>query len=615
MAFKDLSQGNNNLLTSTALSGDIELRSPAGISLYPDSNNTGNDNTVWLREGAKLVFEGPIGDSREIKITAPEPTGVPEDTVLILPTIDGTFALLSDILDSETALTTYIDNQDAATLLSANSYTDAQDTATLLSANSYTDTAVSTGIGALTTDDVPEGLVNLYYTTLMANTDIDARVTTLFVDALNVTAAGVQADSVALGTDTIGNYVSTIAGTVNEVAVTGSGTETAAITLSLPMDVTITNNLTVGGDLYITGTTISVGAANLSVDDSFIYLNQGDAIGADNTVFAGTGLDDAVFKGYSEAPTTTTYYVRIDTVGATDTFEWSKDNFSTTEATGVIIDGTLQDLEFNITIQFAAITGHTLGDVWSGTAAPLNIDTGIFSNINTGLSGPGYTHVGIFYDASAISWKVFSEYDIEPNGDINTGDPSFTLGKMEADCFIANDVDINGSIINNNHATNKLYVDTAIGTRLASTANAVSASKWQTARTITLGGDATGNVSIDGTTDVTLTVAVVDDSHTHDGRYYTETESDTRFINTAGDTMTGPLVLNADPTIDLHAATKQYVDSSSGGASNGIFYENDQIITENYTILSTKNAMSTGPLSIDSGISITVESGARWVIL
>ena len=42
-----------------------------------------------------------------------------------------------------------------------------------------------------------------------------------------------------------------------------------------------------------------------------------------------------------------------------------------------------------------------------------------------------------------------------------------------------------------------------------------SAPKWSTARTISLGGDLSGSVSIDGTSDVTLTAAVANDSHTH----------------------------------------------------------------------------------------------------
>lgn len=45
--------------------------------------------------------------------------------------------------------------------------------------------------------------------------------------------------------------------------------------------------------------------------------------------------------------------------------------------------------------------------------------------------------------------------------------------------------------------------------------NASTASKWLTARTITLAGDATGSVSIDGSGNKTLTVTVADNSHNH----------------------------------------------------------------------------------------------------
>lgn len=499
----------------------------------------------------------------------------------------------------------------------------------------YVDSAVSSGTGSLITDDIAEGTTNLYYTDarvglylttnsyatetyadtaeaeaiLTANTYTNSQVTKTVIDTLNIEAASVQANSVTLGTDTTGNYIQTIAGTASEIEITGSGTESADVTIGLPANVTVPNNLTVSGDLYVSGTTISVDSATLSVDDPFIYLNQGDAIGETGTVFTGTGLDDAVFHGYYEGSTTTIYYVRIDGTGATDTFEWSKDNFVTTEATGVAITGLNQDLDNNITIEFSAITGHTLGDVWSGIAAPVNIDTGLFSNINTGTIGIGYTHVGIFFDASDSRWKVFSEYDAEPNGDIITSDPSFVLGIMEADCFVATEVDtgyvlISDAVTLNNHAATKLYVDTAetdaISTANAYTdqaetdaraytdtretaitsayqsytdnqitnldsvyasisgetftgnvsapsfigplsGNASSATSLETARNINLSGDVTGTASFNGTSDITITATVANDSHTHDGRYYTESESDARFVNVAGDTMTGNL--------------------------------------------------------------------------
>jgi hypothetical protein len=49
--------------------------------------------------------------------------------------------------------------------------------------------------------------------------------------------ATIGANAVVLGTDTSGNYVATIAGTTNQITVAGSGTETAAITLSTPQDI------------------------------------------------------------------------------------------------------------------------------------------------------------------------------------------------------------------------------------------------------------------------------------------------------------------------------------------------------------------------------------------
>ena len=41
-------------------------------------------------------------------------------------------------------------------------------------------------------------------------------------------------------------------------------------------------------------------------------------------------------------------------------------------------------------------------------------------------------------------------------------------------------------------------------------------------------------------------IVVANDSHTHDGRYYTETEADSRFVNVTGDTMTAPLTIDTN---------------------------------------------------------------------
>jgi len=88
------------------------------------------------------------------------------------------------------------------------------------------------------------------------------------------------------------------------------------------------------------------------------------------------------------------------------------------------------------------------------------------------------------------------------------------------------------------------------------------------------------------------------------------TYNDIRYVFKSGDTMTGPLYLNADPTLPTQAATKNYVDSIVGGASyvhiagstmTGPLYLNadptlpTQASTKNYT--DSKLAVTGGPLS------------------
>lgn len=54
---------------------------------------------------------------------------------------------------------------------------------------------------------------------------------------------------------------------------------------------------------------------------------------------------------------------------------------------------------------------------------------------------------------------------------------------------------------------------------------------------------------------------------------------------------------------------------ATGGGSDQVFVENGQTVTTNYTITTNNNAMSTGPITVNSGITVTVPSGSRYVIL
>ena len=158
-------------------------------------------------------------------------------------------------------------------------------------------------------------------------------------DTASITAT-IQADSVALGTDTTGDYVEAIQGTAGEIEVSAGG-EGATVTIGLPDDVTIggqlnvtenaviTGNTSVGGDLSVSGDLNVTGAvtylssSTVNVDDSMLKLSANNVADVtDHGVYAqyvegGTtkwagyfrdASDNSIFKFYTDVeaePTTT----------------------------------------------------------------------------------------------------------------------------------------------------------------------------------------------------------------------------------------------------------------------------------------------------------------------
>jgi len=112
--------------------------------------------------------------------------------------------------------------------------------------------------------------------------------------AISVT---IQPNSVALGTDTTGDYVSTItAGT--GVTVTGGTGETSTPTVAIGQDVATsacvvfhqletTGSLIVGQNIYVSGSVVTENQTSLQIDDPFIYLASSGSVA--NTDFGIAG--------------------------------------------------------------------------------------------------------------------------------------------------------------------------------------------------------------------------------------------------------------------------------------------------------------------------------------
>lgn len=79
------------------------------------------------------------------------------------------------------------------------------------------------------------------------------------------------------------------------------------------------------------------------------------------------------------------------------------------------------------------------------------------------------------------------------------------------------------------------------------------------------------------------------------------------------------VVYDADDVLQFSTDNITVASSTSGGGATGgggdrVFLENGTTITTSYTITSTYNAMSVGPITINSGAVITVPAGSVWLI-
>ena len=52
-----------------------------------------------------------------------------------------------------------------------------------------------------------------------------------------------------------------------------------------------------------------------------------------------------------------------------------------------------------------------------------------------------------------------------------------------------------------------------------------------------------------------------------------------------------------------------------GNGGNNVFFENDITVNADYEITTGKNAMSGGPITINSGVTVTIPSGSTWTIV
>ena len=216
------------------------------------------------------------------------------------------------------------------------------------------------------------------------------------IDANGVTSVQqVGNDSVTLGTDTVGNYISTITGTANEVEVSVNGVENAAVTIGLPNDVIITGGLTVKGQ------TTTVESTVVEVSDPIFTVGQ-DA--------SDDNLDRGIQFKYNNGGAKTGFFGMDD---SDHTFKYWADATNTNE---VFSGASLGNAAFNeiegtlTTVAQPNITtlGTITGGTWQGTA----VDS---TRGGMGIDTSGSTGVA---KVDGGTWSVASETPVALGGTV-----------------------------------------------------------------------------------------------------------------------------------------------------------------------------------------------------
>ena len=312
----DLKQGAATLTTSAStLSGAVNELNAGKINLTSGSNQTINSNLTYTT-GKTFTF--PTGSTLDISdgtliVGGGAGSQVAFDTAFLELTPNsaqrGLFFERTDYSGSADVKIQWNENQVTANKearafqvvgLNDAGTTETADLVTFYNAKELVTNNTESGI-SVTWDSTNQNFdfnVNDPVITLSGDVSGSATMTNLGNTTISVNVNDVQNNAIALGTKTTGNYVATIAGTTNEIEVTGSGSETAAVTIGLPNNVTITNNLNVNGNTVLgnaTTDTVSIAGdltitGDLTVNGTETILNTTTLEVEDTLVLAGNNL-------------------------------------------------------------------------------------------------------------------------------------------------------------------------------------------------------------------------------------------------------------------------------------------------------------------------------------
>ena len=230
-------------------------------------------------------------------------------------------------------------------------------------------------------------------------------------------------------------------------------------------------------------------------------------------------------------------------------------------------------------------------------------------------------------------WAIYQGQNVDigtPSDDVvdtvHIKDNAITSAKIAAGAIIASDVAddsvTTAKIADDAVTADKLAnsINTEIAANTAKTGITTSQANAITANTAKV-TNATHSGEVTGATALTIADNVVDEanlkvSNTPTNGYFLSAQSG----NTGGMTWAEVDALPSQSgnsgkylTTNGSAASWAVLDTDANTTTKGL-YEHAHTIAANYSITSGNNAMTAGPITINSSVSVTIPSGSTWVI-
>ena len=245
----------------------------------------------------------------------------------------------------------------------------------------------------------------------------------------------------------------------------------------------------------------------------------------------------------------------------------------------------------------SAMTDSVAADGQTPMTGPLNMNSNKVTNLATGtISGDGINftqfNTPTFGGAVVCSTTLTVVGDTTMSGTGQLKIPNGTTGQRSA-TPVSGMIRFNSTL--NSYEGYTSYTGATISTITFVTTTA-------TLTTATAHGLNTGNtVFITGTTPAA-----------YSGTFVITVTGTTTFTYTMLSTPSGNATVMGSY---VYGSWAQIGGGATGAGGDQIFVENGVTVTANYTLSTNKNAMSVGPITINSGVTVTVPSGQRWIIL